>query len=350
MATSPNTDNYTLGKGVVFFDQLVSGTYQGERDLGNAPAFTFNIALETLEHYSSRGGLKAKDKEIISQITPGLAFTLDEVNKENMALLTLGDVTTETQVAGSVAAEVVLAPNTLGNRVDLAFRGIINWYLPYDESAADNVLFAVGEVVTGAGGATGIVLGLSAGATATTGTLIIARTNTTAFIDDEVLTGGAAGIAEVNSLTGGTQVPATTTPLVLVQDSTDTTTYVAGTDYEIDISLSDEKLGRIRVIETGSITVGETLHVSYQYDALSWTQIAGFANTQVVGKLRFVSDNPAGNQQELRVWSVSLVPAGDTALIGDDWSTLGFTGEILKDETNHPLSPYMDIIMNQMAT
>ena len=72
-----------------------------------------------------------------------------------------------------------------------------------------------------------------------------------------------------------------------------------------------------------------------------------FANTQVVGKLRFVSDNPAGLQQELVVWSVSLTPSGDTAMIGDDWSTLGFVGEILKDEANHPLSPYANIIMAQ---
>lgn len=343
MATSPNTDNYTLGKGVVFFDQLISSVYQGERDLGNAPAFTFNIALETLEHFSSRGGLKAKDKEIISQITPGLAFTLDEVNKENFALLTLGDTTTETQALGSVVAEVITG--NLGLRSDLAFRGIISWDLPYDDAAADNVIFVVGETVTGAGGATGVVTKVTG--TASAGVLEIARTNAIDFIDDEVITGGGTGLADVNSLVGGTQTVGT--PGILVQDSTDTTTYVVGTDYEVDITLSDDKIGRIRIIETGSITAAEVLHVTYQYDALTWTQIAAFANTQIVGKLRFVSDNPAGQQQELEVWSVSLVPAGDTALIGDDWSTLGFTGEILKDETNHPLSPYMNIIMDQAA-
>jgi hypothetical protein len=31
-------------------------------------------------------------------------------------------------------------------------------------------------------------------------------------------------------------------------------------------------------------------------------------------------------------------------MIGDDWSTLGFVGEILKDEVGHPTSPYMDFI------
>lgn len=343
MATAPNTDNYTLGKGVVFFDQLVSSVYQGERDLGNAPAFTFNIALEKLEHYSSRGGLKAKDKEIISQITPGLAFTLDEINKENLALLTLGNTTTVTQALGSADAEVVTAPVVLGNRVDLANRAIISHTLPYD---GGTVIFVVGEVVTGAGGATGVVVSVTG--TAATGTLVVARTNTTDFVDDEAITGDGSGAAEVASATGGTQN--TSTPGILVQDSTDTTTYVSGTDYEVDITLSDDDIGRIRIIEDGSITAGETLHVTYQYDAMTYTNIAMFANTQVVGKLRFVSDNPAGNQQELEVWSVSLTPSGDTAMIGDDWSTLGFVGEILKDETNHPLSPYANIIMAQTAT
>lgn len=343
MATSPNTDNYTLGKGVVFFDQLVSGSYQGERDLGNAPAFTFNIAIEKLEHYSSRGGLKAKDKEIISQITPGCAFTLDEINKENLALLTLGETTTVTQTAGSAAAEDLVAH--LGKRTELPKRGIISWELPYDTGT---VIFVVGETVTGAGGATGVVVALSSGATATAGTLYIVRTNTTDFVDDEAITGSGTGAATVNSATGGTQ--ATGTPKVLVQDSTDTTTYVAGTDYEINTALKDDTIGRIKILEGGSITDGVTLHVTYQYDALTYTNIAAFANTQVVGKLRFVSDNPAGQQQELKIWSVSLTPSGDTAMIGDDWSTLGFQGEILKDEANHPLSPYMDIIMDQVAT
>lgn len=273
MATSPNTDNYTLGKGVVFFDQLISGVYQGERDLGNAPAFTFNIALETLEHFSSRGGLKAKDKEIISQITPGLAFTLDEVNKENLALLTLGDTTVVTQTGATITDEVVVAH--LGMRSDLSERGV--------------------------------------------------------------------------------------SAVIIGDDATPTVTYVEGpssnplANYEISTTLSDDKIGRILVHADQSgcaeaIVEGQDLYVDYTSAALTYTNIAAFANTQIQGKLRFVSDNPAGQQQELEVWSVSLVPAGDTALIGDDWSTLGFTGEILKDETNHADSPYMNIIMDQVAT
>ena len=344
MSTSPNTDNYTLGKGIVFFDHLVAGTYQGERDLGNAPAFTFNIALEKLEHFSSRGGLKAKDKEIISQITPGLAFTLDEINKENLALLTLGDTTVVTQVAGSAVAEVITGQ--LGNRTDLANRGIISWDLPYDNTIDDNVIFVVGEVATGAGGATGVVTKITGDAD--DGVLTLVRTNEIAFVDDEIITGDGTGNADVKSSTGGALTVGT--PGILVENSAQDTIYVAGTDYEIDTTLSDDSIGRIRVIETGSITAAESLKVTYQFAGLTYTNVSAFANTQVNGKLRFVSDNPAGLQQELEVWSVSLTPTGDTAMIGDDWSTLGFTGEILKDEVNHPLSPYMNIIMDQAVT
>ena len=344
MAISPNTDNYTLGKGVVFFDQLISGVYQGERDLGNAPAFTFNIALEKLEHYSSRGGLKAKDKEIISQITPGLAFTLDEINKENIALLTLGSTSVVTQAIG-VATEELLAVK-LDKRVDLDYRGIEYWVLPYDTGT---FIFVVGEVVTGAGGASGTVVGLAAGSDATSGTLYIAKSNATAFVDDEAITGDGTGAAAVASTTGGTL--GTGTPIVLVQDAaTNLVTYVAGTDYVIDTTLSDDAIGRIKWLSGGTVTEGLAVDITYGYSALTYTMISTFANTQVNGKLRFVSDNPAGTQQELEVWSVSLTPSGDTALIGDDWSTLGFTGEILKDETNHPTNPYMQIIMDQVLT
>jgi len=259
MGLSPSTDNYTLGKGVVYFNRKDSetGLSTGERDLGNAPSFSFNIALEKLPHYSSRGGLKSKDKEIVSQMTPAIAFTLDEVNADNLALLTLADVETVEQVGNSVIDETHKA--YLGKRISLNYRGI---------------------------------------------------------------------------------------SAVTVKDAdTGMTTYDAGVDYKIDTSLDDAKIGRILILPSGDITEGQSLDISYTYATVTYTRIKAFAQTQVEGFLRFVSDNPAGDQQELKIWRVSLTPAGDTAMIGDDWSTLGFTGEVLKDSTGHPDSPYMDIIM-----
>jgi len=272
MATNPSTDNYTLGKGIVFFDEknLSTGVYAGERDLGNAPAFSFNIALEKLDHYSSRGGLKAKDKEIISQITPGVTFTLDEVNTANMALLTLGDVVEVVQAGATITDEVVVC-GALGNRIQVSERMI--------------------------------------------------------------------------------------SAVIVADDAVPTITYVAGpasnplANYYIDTALKDDSIGRILIHldQSGcasSIVEGQDLYIDFTSGAYTYTEVRAFANTQIEGRLRFVSDNPAGGQQELEIWRVSLTPSGDTSLIGDDWSTLGFTGEVLKDATEHPDSPYMNIIMS----
>lgn len=336
MAVSPNTENYTLGKGVVSFDQkdMVSGLYEGERDLGNAPAFSFNIALEKLEHFSSRGGLKAKDKEIISQITPGVSFTLDEMNKDNLTLLTLAELEEVAADSGSVLAEAVVAH--LGMRSVLANRGVgVVYNLPYD---GGTVIFVVGEVVSGAVGE-GTVVAVTGDATSGTLTIIL---TVAGFVDGETVTGSGTGSADVNSATGELASTATS---ILVQSTAGAVTYTAGTDYEVNTELKDDAIGRIKVLSGGAITEDEVLEVSYGFDAPAYSLVKAFKNTLVEGRLCFISDNPAGSQQELEIWRCSLTPAGDTAMIGDDWSTLGFTGEILKDEVGHPDSPYMNIIL-----
>lgn len=58
---------------------------------------------------------------------------------------------------------------------------------------------------------------------------------------------------------------------VVVKDETDVTTYVLGTDYEI----TSARLGMIKVLSTGSIGDGDTLHVSYDYAAETGYEIEG---------------------------------------------------------------------------
>jgi len=161
------------------------------------------------------------------------------------------------------------------------------------------------------------------------------------IVDEEVLTGDVAGAAEADGT--GT---ASTVPNILVQNSDQDMTYVKGKDYDISTSLKDDHIGRIFFYADGDITDGQSLKVQYAYAASTYYTIDAFAETEVEGRLRFVSDNPAGIDLELEVWRVSVSPDGDTSLIGDDWSTLQFTGEILKDEINHPDNPYMQIIIS----
>lgn len=251
-------ENYTLGKGILYFNRkdMNTGEFMGERDLGNAPAFSFNIAIERLEHFSSRGGLRVKDKSIISQVTPSCSFTLDEITAENFEILALATVSEVKQVSGNETDEEHIAH--LGKYISLSKREVSN---------------------------------------------------------------------------------------VVVKDNTAATTYVAGVDYLVEKSKKDDQLGRVFILATGNIGEGDNLKISFDYAQSSYKEVKLFTETQVEGELRFVSDNPAGTQTELRAWKVSLTPSSDTAFIGDDWSTMSFSAEVLRDSENHPDSPYMSIIM-----
>jgi hypothetical protein len=332
MAISPNTNNYTLGAGVLFFNMkdLTSGLYAGERDLGNAPSFSFNTSIEKLPHFSSRGGLKVKDKEIISQLTPSVSFTLDEINKANFSMLVLGDLVEVSQTAATVTDEVHIAH--IDRRIELGNRMV--GYMKSTISSATGA-FTSGETVTG-------------GTSSATAEVIAGTT-------DEFTMRSISGTFQVGeTLTGGTSTETATLDTVpvfdgghaVVTDATGATTYTAGVDYSFNLTLKDDKIGRIFIPSGSAITEGESIKVTYDYQDYTYTELHAYKETQMEGTLRFVSDNPAGTQYELQVWRCSIAPAGDTSMIGEDWSTLEFTGEVLKDEVGHPDSPYMTIKMD----
>lgn len=93
----PRTEDYNLGRGRVYFSSLTAGGLpddSGYRFLGNCPEFNITIETETLEHQSSQSGLKVTDKRFVISQEVQVAFTLDELNFQNMSLFLSG--TTET--------------------------------------------------------------------------------------------------------------------------------------------------------------------------------------------------------------------------------------------------------------
>lgn len=250
MAKTSSPENYSLGRGRLYFNRKISaGVYDGERDLGNAPAFDVSVAVSWLEHFSSRSGLKSKDKRIADMITPDVAFTLDEIVAENLALTFMADIVKTTQ-----------------------------------------------SLVTG--GTTSIVAKL-----------------------DRFFDIGARNVSNVDVKKG------------LVAK-------VEGTDYTVDA-----KMGRIYIMPTGSIVDLDALDITYDAAAGSVTHLSAFKQYSVEGILRFVSDNPTGNQLEFRAWNVSLTPDGNVAMIGDKWMETKFKGEMLRDEAGHPTNPYCELIL-----
>ena len=329
MPASPNADNYTLGRGIVYFDKLVSGAYEGERDLGNTSSFNISQDMEKLEHFSSRSGLKAKDKIVVTQITPGLGFSLDEINVENVALMFMGQVQSIVQAAADALTETLSV--VTGNRFfALAVRKIGVWKLEYDGGTA---LFARDEVVTG-GTSTATATVLRVVGDATSGTLYL-KSITGTFDDDETLTGDVLGDADVNGVAAFDA-----TDLAISDAAANTTFYDKTTDFVVDADT-----GRVKIVKDGAIDVAAAaVDVEYACEAATYTKVQAFKETSIEGRLRFVPDNPVGNNLECNFHRVNLTPGGEAALIGDEWQAFEFTGEILKDETGNPDSPYGDII------
>lgn len=87
--TSPNVENYYVGKGIVYIKLPTDADYV---DVGNVTALEFTPAIEKLDHFSSRSGIKQKDKSVVIQVSATLKVSMEEWTARNLALTLLGDV------------------------------------------------------------------------------------------------------------------------------------------------------------------------------------------------------------------------------------------------------------------
>lgn len=114
---APDTRDYNLGRGILRgakLNALGLPDTDGFRDLGNAPEFNVNIAVEDLRHQSSREQLKFTDARCVISQEVGLSYILDESNFQNLGEFLAGDTaihdnphdTTFTAVANVVTTAV----------------------------------------------------------------------------------------------------------------------------------------------------------------------------------------------------------------------------------------------------
>ncbi len=254
---SPSVENYTLGRGRLLFNRKdTDGNFLGLKDLGNCPSFSISIDVEKQEHFSSRTGLKTKDKTVITGMNPKSTITLDEISADNVAMIFMASMTKVTQVASSSNTKTIT-------------------------SAQQGQYFELDEV----------------------------------FIDPT-----EANIS-VTSDAGGT-------------------THVMGTDFTIE-----DKSGKIYIMVGGGIADDTDLEVTFNTLDKTFYRLNAFDESSVEGELQFISDVAVGNDQIVKIWSVSITPAGEFGLISDDWNSMEFEVEINKDEAYHPLFPFMEVII-----
>ena len=83
--------NYTVGKGIVSLKAAGALTYA---DMGTCTEFEFTPEVEKLDHFSSRSGVREKDKSVVIQKSGTLRLVLDEWTVENLKLAVLGSSAT----------------------------------------------------------------------------------------------------------------------------------------------------------------------------------------------------------------------------------------------------------------
>ena len=124
-ATSPNVDNYFVGKGIVKF-MVEGGT--DYVDLGNCPEVEYTANIDKLDHFSSMAGLRIKDRSIIREASATLRIVMEELTPHNLALMLMGEVTdpvapaTETTISIFTLSEIkgalrFVGQNSVGAKV-----------------------------------------------------------------------------------------------------------------------------------------------------------------------------------------------------------------------------------------
>lgn len=158
---SYSTKDYKLGKGIVYLDELdANQNEQGFRDIGNTTGFTIGISNEKFENYSSRGGVRQKDLDILLQVDRTSQIVVTSASIENLALFINGDISDIVQGAGSVSDEAITVKNGLSYQIGASLsaptgvRGISSVVVQDD---SDTTTYEFGEAESAAASKNGWV-------------------------------------------------------------------------------------------------------------------------------------------------------------------------------------------------
>ena len=89
MPASPSILNYYIGKGDVYVQLAGESEY---RHVGNVPTFEWTPEIEQEDHFSSRSGVRSKDRTVVTLKGGQVSMEIEEYTPENLALAVLGDV------------------------------------------------------------------------------------------------------------------------------------------------------------------------------------------------------------------------------------------------------------------
>lgn len=346
-----HANNYVVGRGRLFFGQYRTGTRstRGQRYMGNTPELSLSQSEDTLDHYSSEGGIRVKDASVTLQNDSSGSFQCDDISPENLALWFLGEVLSRVETGSAMATGTVTFSTAAPGEGDTVTIGGVT--ITFSDTPGPNVIAPLPATIGDAAAALAAevnslstILGVSATVAAGVVTLraavpgtdgnaiTTAKVGTNIAVSGATLAGGANLSETFNQVELGRyyQLGVTVgTPQGVRNVGSVSITGVDDASFTVDAAT-----GRILlhsdaadIVEGGSITVS--------YGVMPQTETVVIAKgTSIEGELFYKADNPAGQNDDYYWPYVRLTPDGDFSLKGDEWQTVTFNFEILKRDDN----------------
>lgn len=108
-------------QGELFLAKMINGQPSALLPIGNTPELQIQITSETTDHYESKTGLRAKDAVLRKQTGVSISGTLEEVTKENLAMVLSGKTL---EIPEAIVPESTIGAVKAGEMIDLGIRNL----------------------------------------------------------------------------------------------------------------------------------------------------------------------------------------------------------------------------------
>ncbi|MEG2568656.1 MAG: hypothetical protein RSA84_20865, partial [Acinetobacter sp.] len=108
-------------QGELFLAKMINGQPAALLSIGNTPELQLQITSESTDHYESKTGLRAKDAVLRKQTGVSVNGTLEEVTKENLAMVLSGK---NFEIPEATVTETPIGAVKAGEMIDLGIRNL----------------------------------------------------------------------------------------------------------------------------------------------------------------------------------------------------------------------------------
>lgn len=350
------SNNYVIGRGRLFFGQFTAGTRKarGQLYFGNTPELSLSQSEDTLDHYSSEGGVRIKDDSATLQLDSSGSFNVDNINGPNLALWFRGEVLTRTEAGSDAATGRITFNNAVpvdGDSVTINGTEIVF----VDANPAGMEVLIQGTLGAQAQALASFINDNSAALKVTANPNMAGH-----YVDLTATLPGTEGnsITTTADFTTGANVTVSGATLANGTDTTETIENVQkGRWYQLGVTADSPQgvrgIGSVAIsgvadgdeadnfkVETATgriyihsdapdIVEGSDIDITYGVNAATEEVVISKGET-IEGEMQFIANNPKGANRDYYWPYVRLTPDGDFGLKGDDWQNVTFNFEILK--------------------